>query len=99
MENNSSHIVSTPETAFGKPRINGTRFAVKDVVILHYHMGKMAEEIAATYHLPLAGVFAALSYYIDHKQEIDTAIEEDEKFVKKFREENPSLFVKRKIAQ
>jgi uncharacterized protein (DUF433 family) len=95
MQDNSSHIVSTPETAFGKPRINGTRFAVKDVVILHYYNGMTPEVIAAEYGLPLAGVFAALSYYIDHKEETDKKIEDDRKSVEEFMANNPPLSKRR----
>ena len=79
------HIVSDPEIAFGKPRIAGTRFSVKDVVIDHLFNGMPMELIAADYDLPLAGVYAAMSYYYDHKEAIDRSIEEEERFVEQFR--------------
>ena len=87
MQEPHSHIVSDPEIAFGKPRIAGTRFSVKDVVIIHLMNGMPLELISGEYDLPLASVYAAMSYYYDHKQEMDRAIEESDAFVDEFRAE------------
>ena len=85
MTQSIEHIVSDPEIAFGKPRIAGTRFSVKDVVIDHLFNGMPLELIAADYDLPLAGVYAAMSYYYDHKEPIDRSIEDEKQFVEQFR--------------
>ena len=85
------HIEITPEIRGGKPRIAGRGITVADVVLMHYRLGLSLEEIAGKYDLPLAAVYAAMSYYHDHKQEIDQSIEEDEAFAESFRSNNPSI--------
>ena len=71
-----SHIISTPDTLGGKPRIAGHRISVQDVAIWHERMGMSADEIATEYGLTLGEVYAALSYYHDHREEIDARIRE-----------------------
>ena len=91
MNISTEHIVSDPDTCFGKPRIAGTRFSVKDVVAYHYFQGYPVEVIASDWKLPIAGVYAALAYYHDHKAQIDHAFEEDEKFVEALKAERGSF--------
>lgn len=79
------HIVSDPEIVFGKPRIAGTRITVRDIVINHLRNGMPLELIAADFDVPLAGVYAAMTYYYDHKNEIDRSIEEGNRFVEEFK--------------
>jgi len=79
------HIVSDPEIVFGKPRIAGTRITVRDIVINHLHNGMPLELLAADFDVPLAGVYAAMTYYYDHKNEIDRSIEEGNQFAEEFR--------------
>ena len=63
------HIVSTPETCGGKPRISGTRIQVKHIVVMHERQGRTAEQIVSEYpHLTLAGVYSALAFYHDHRE-------------------------------
>src|SRR5690242_7955629 len=69
------HIVSTPDTCGGKPRIAGSRIQVKHVAIMHEREGKSPEEIVSEFpHLTLAGIYAALAYYHDHREEINSEI-------------------------
>ncbi len=84
------HIEITPGVRGGKPRIANTRIAVADVVLMHLRLGQSLEEIAGRYDLPLAGVYAAMAYYHDHKDEIDGSIEDDQAFAEAFRRNNPS---------
>jgi len=84
------HIEITPGVRGGKPRIANTRIAVADVVLMHLRLGQSLEEIAGRYDLPLAGVYAAIAYYHDHKDEIDGSIEDDQAFAEAFRRNNPS---------
>jgi hypothetical protein len=58
---------------------------------MHRRLGHSLEEIAGTYELPLASVYAAMAYYYDHKDEIDLRMEHDEAFAEAFRHNNPSL--------
>jgi uncharacterized protein (DUF433 family) len=70
------HVVRTPETCGGKPRIAGSRIQVKHVVIWHDRMGQSPSQIVSEYpHLTLADVYAALAYYHDHREEINADIQ------------------------
>ena len=92
-----NHIEITPSVCGGKPRIAGHRIKVQDVVIWHERMGMSPDEIV--YHYPsitLADVYAALSYYHDHLEEIRKDIEEDESFAREMQRKTPSL-VKEKL--
>ncbi len=84
------HIEATPGIAGGKPRIAGHRITVQDVVIWHERLGKSADEIATEYNLALSDVYAALTYYFDHRPEIDRAIEEGQAFAEALRQRAPS---------
>ncbi|MCZ7666942.1 MAG: DUF433 domain-containing protein [Chloroflexi bacterium] len=89
------HIVCTPGISGGKPRIDGHRITVQNVVIWHEQMGYSIEEIASLYNLTLAEVHSALAYYFDHKDEIDQSIAESEAFVEEMRQKTPSLLAQR----
>lgn len=69
------HIVATSDIRRGKPRINDTRITVADVVIWHFRLGYSLDEIAVKWDLPLAAVYAAVSYYYDYQSEIDEQIQ------------------------
>lgn len=86
----SQHIVITPGTCGGKPRLAGHRITVEDVAIWHEQMGMSVDQIASEFELRLAEVHAALAYYFDHQAEIDKQIEDDEKFVEEMRRRTPS---------
>jgi len=75
------HIVSTPDTCFGKPRIEGHRITVADVATMYLRMGMSLEEIAGKYQLELAAVYAAMAFYFDHREEIGKRIAKDAAFV------------------
>ncbi len=84
------YIVATSDVRGGKLRIAGTRISVADIVIMHLRLGQSFEEIAVTYDLPLAALYAAMAYYYDHRNDIDKEIEEDRAFAASFRQNNPS---------
>ncbi len=85
-----TYIEVAQDMRAGKPRIAGTRITVADIVLMHRRLGRALEEIAGTYSLPLAGVYAAMSYYYDHKEEIDQSLEEEEALAEAFKKNNPS---------
>ena len=59
----------------GEPIIADTRTPVRAIIEL-YRMGISPEEVPASLpHLTLAQVFDALSYYSDHREEINGYIE------------------------
>lgn len=84
------HIASDPAFRGGRPRIEGTRVAVADVVLMHLRLGMAPAEIAGRYDLPLAAVHAALAHYFDHREDIDRDIEEDAAYAEAFRRSNSS---------
>ena len=79
------HIAISEDVAGGKPRIAGHRITVQHIVIWHERMGLSADEIASNHGLSLAEIYAALTYYYDHRQEIDEAILADESYVVELR--------------
>jgi uncharacterized protein (DUF433 family) len=68
------YIATNPEVRGGRPCITGTALRVIDIVMAHLYRGESVDEIALNYHLSLASVYAALSYYYDHKAELDSDI-------------------------
>ena len=85
------HIVATPDTCGGKPRIAGSRIRVKDVVIWHERQKISAAEIVSEFpHLTLAGIHAALAYYHDHREQINAEIAADRAWYEEQREKQPS---------
>jgi len=89
------HIVRTPGTLGGKPRIAGHRIAVQHVVVWHEWLGRTVDEIAEDYNLGISDIYAALAYYHDHKEEIDQDMKDDEKFIEAFKKEFPSKLKKK----
>ncbi|NEQ67677.1 MAG: DUF433 domain-containing protein [Symploca sp. SIO2D2] len=85
------HISIDPEIRFGKPCIQGTRIAVIDIVNCYLKMEESLEKIAKDYDLSLASVHAAMTYYYDHREELETRRAEGELFALEFAQDNPSL--------
>ncbi len=67
----TEYITSSPDYCGGKPRIVGTRMPVAAIAEMYLEMGESLEEIAVKYDLSLASVHGAMSYYYDHREEID----------------------------
>jgi uncharacterized protein (DUF433 family) len=85
------HIEVVQGASGPKARIAGHRIRVQDVVIWHERLGWSADEIVQQYPtLTHADVYAALTYYWDHHDEIERAIAEERAFVEDFRQRNPS---------
>jgi len=88
------HIEVTPDVCGGKPHISGHRIAVQDIAIWHERLGLDPDEIATEHGLELGEVYAALSYYHDHRAEIDASICADEAFMAELRRHTPSKVMK-----
>ena len=85
------HIVSTPETCGGKPRIAGSRIQVKHLAIMHERQGMTPEEIVQEFpHLTLADIYAALAYYHDHREAINAEIAADRAWYEEQKAKQPS---------
>jgi len=86
------HIVSTPDVVGGKPRIDGHRIRVMDIVTWHEKRGLSHDEILELYPgLTLADVHAALAYYFDHQDEIESDFEDEATFVYELRPQYASV--------
>lgn len=71
------HIVKDPGICSGSAAIAGTRIPVKAIVV-HYQSGMPLEDILEGFPLITpAQFFDALSYYHDHKHEIEQDIAAD----------------------
>ena len=82
----NGHIEITPGVCGGRPRIAGHRIRVQDIALWHERDRQTATEIVAQFpQLTPADIHAALTYYFDHRIEIDQQIENDEKFVAAFK--------------
>src|SRR3990170_9132436 len=69
-----------------KPRIAGHRIRVQDIVVWHEKLGMSPDEIVHDHPtITLADVYAALSYYWDHRDEIERAIKEEQALANELR--------------
>ena len=60
----------------------GTRIRVWDIYVSHDLHGRSAEEIVQSYpQLSLSQVYAALSYYWEHRDEIEAQIRAGDEYV------------------
>lgn len=72
-----NHIEVTPGVCGGKPRLVGTRIRVEDIFVWHELQGKSPNEIVADFpQLSLADVHGALTYYFDHRDDIQRQMRE-----------------------
>ncbi len=89
--NEPAHIEITPGVCGGKPRLAGTRIRVQDIVIWHERMNLSADEIASKHpQASLAAIYAALTYYHDHRAEIEEQMQAGEEVVEELRRSYPS---------
>ncbi|MEA3346026.1 MAG: DUF433 domain-containing protein [Chloroflexota bacterium] len=73
-ETGHPHIERVSTILGGEPVIKGTRTSVR-AIVEHWQFGDSPQEIARQLpHLRLAQIFDALSYYDDHRQEIERYI-------------------------
>ena len=65
------HITRIPGVCGGKACIVGHRIRVQDIYVLHDRRGLSADEIVAEFpQITHADVYAALTYFWDHRDEI-----------------------------
>ena len=72
-----SHVTKDPQVCGGKACVDGTRIRVLDLVCLMRQGLSPQGMISAYPSLNLAQVYAALSYYHENAQEIDSDLERD----------------------
>jgi uncharacterized protein (DUF433 family) len=93
----SEYIGIRPGYCGGEPHILGHRIKVRHVAVWHEEMGMSPADIAATYPtITLAQIHSALAYYHDHRDEIQAAIAEEDRFVEELKAKSgPSLLQER----
>ena len=70
MAQQAARIVQTEDVLHGEPRIEGRRLSVRRLKSLVEDHDRSAEEVATTYDLDIADVYAALMYYHEHREEM-----------------------------
>lgn len=70
MKEKKARIVKNEEIVGGKPRIEGTRVSVVDIVELYSELDYQPEQIAMQLDLRIEQVFSALQYFYEHPDEI-----------------------------
>ncbi len=69
------HVVRNPQVCGGAPTIRGTRISVLQIAVM-WKGGDTVEDIVQAFpHLEASQVYDAISFYLDHQQEIDREIE------------------------
>ncbi len=78
--------------AAGIVRVGGTRVPL-DSVIFAFNQGATAEEIVQQYpSLDLADVYAVVSYYLRHRDEVDVYLCQRQKQTEEIRRQNEARF-------
>lgn len=76
----------------GVVRVGNTRVTL-DTVIKTFQNGATAEEIAQRYpSLKLADIYATISYYLNHQQEVETYLQQRHTEAQKIRKMNEARF-------
>jgi uncharacterized protein (DUF433 family) len=87
----SQHITKTPGICGGRACIAGHRIRVQDIVVLHELHGMSAKEILEQYPtITLADIHAALTYYYDHRDEIEEEFRKADEWAERIKREIPS---------
>lgn len=76
----------------GVARVGGTRVTL-DTIVRAFARGATAEEIAQQYpSLSLSDVYATISYYLQHREEVETYLEKRAKHAQAVKQENLKQF-------
>ena len=87
------------EDADGVIRVGGTRVTLQTVVEA-FNDGCAAEEIASQYpSLHLADIYATITYYLRHRNEVDAYVQRQESLADAVRQENLARFDQRGIRE
>ena len=78
------YVWRKPGVCGGAPVLRGTRFPVRSIVLYILRQGMPPEDMVRDWpYLKLAHVYDALSFYYDHKIEIDREIRANERAFEK----------------
>jgi uncharacterized protein (DUF433 family) len=96
----SEYIGIWPGFCGGEPHILGHRIKVRHVALWYDRMGMSPAEITATHPtITLAQVHAALAYYYGHRDEIEAAIAEEDRFVDELKSSSGSSPLQEKLGR
>ena len=88
---NIERITRVPGVCGGKACITAHRVRVMDIVIWHELMGKTGDEIVSEFpSLTLSDVYAALTYYFDHVDEIREDMRNEDEIAQMLHAKYPS---------
>ena len=91
------HIARKPSS--GEPYVRSVGVTVRAIVEITYRLKQTPEEIIADGYSPdmtLAHIYDALSYYHDHKEEIDEIIKQNDEGLERVRKMTEEMDRKRK---
>jgi len=95
-ETKHPYIIIHPKICGGSPIIKGTRTKVIDIAMRYELMGIDPDGIIEQFpHLTFAQVHDALSYYYDHKKNLDKEYKKNQKFIEELRKFYPSILLKK----
>lgn len=84
-------IIINPKIGGGSPTIKGTRTKVIDIAIRYELMGMSPDQIIEQFpHLTLAQIHDALSYYYEHKKNLDEDYQENQVLIEELKRLYPS---------
>ncbi len=80
------YITTKAEISKGSPIIAGTRVRVLDIIIEYEYLGYSPDEIVNAHpHLILPQIHDALSFYYEHREELDQEIRSRREAIAKLR--------------
>ena len=81
------YVQINPKICNGSPVVAGTRVRIVDIAVEYEYLNCSPDEIINAHpHLKLEQVHDALSYYYEHRVEMDNKIKEDKQFVERLAE-------------
>lgn len=85
------YVTIDPRTGKDNPVVKETRIKVMDIALRYELLGMTPDQIVEQFpHLTLAQVHDALSYYYEHKNELDRADRKDQAVLEELRRLYPS---------
>ena len=90
------YITTNSKIRHGEPVISGTSIRVIDIAVRYEIMGMSPEDIIIAHpHLNLSQIHDALSYYYEHKKEIDRIWRDSTKKTETLKRSHPSIMDKK----
>ena len=68
----------------GRAIIAGTGLKVANIATMYVHLNTSVDWIVENYDLTAAQVYAAVSYYYDHREDIDREVQEGDELARKY---------------